>query len=94
MKPETKRGAIIEWATAAKRANEASGEEVLSDEMLIRAATAWMVMSTSLEFMEMALPDDSLARSLCILHIASGFRDTTPSTPQRASLFATKIDAY
>lgn len=86
---------ILEWARAAKRANEASGEggeEVISDELLIRAATAWMVMSTSLEFFELALPSDSLTRTLCIMHIASAFHDVEPSTPQRAALFTRKID--
>ena len=86
---------IMEWARAAKRANEASGEDVIRDELLIRAATAWMVMSTSLEFLEsleVAMPRDSLARTLCILHIASSFHDVEPSTPHRAALFCRKID--
>ena len=104
---------ILEWARAAKRANEASGEgegeEVISDELLIRAATSWMLMLDSLEFLESVLPSDSLgretlrcavveaeregiARTLCIMHIASAFHDVEPSTPQRAALFTRKID--
>ena len=83
---------IMEWARAAKRANEASGEDAIRDELLIRAASAWLVMSTSLEFLELAMPGDSLARTLCILHIASSFHDVEPSTPQRAALFCRKID--
>ena len=83
---------ILEWARAAKRANEASGEEVIRDELLIRAATSWMLMKDSLGFLESVLPSDSLARTLCILHIASAFHDVEPSTPQRAALFSSKID--
>ncbi len=53
---------ILEWARAAKRANEASGEEVIRDELLIRAATSWMLMKDSLGFLESVLPRDSRAR--------------------------------
>lgn len=92
---EAGKDTIIQWARAAKRANEASGEGVIPDERLIRAATAWMTITRSLSMMFGVNVDaltDSLTRSLCVLHVASSF-DETPSTPERAALFSTSLDA-
>ena len=86
------RDQIVELARAAKRANMASGVEPIADDLLIRAATAWRIMECSVKHLGERLPLTPQARTLCILHIASNFDDATPSTLERASLFATVLD--
>ena len=94
---------VREWARAAKRAQEAAGEEQMSDETLMRASLSWWMVCRDLEKVIVGDEvinaaasrlrlDDGLQRTLAILMIAANFHDVEPSTPHRAKIFGTPID--
>lgn len=87
---------VREWARAAKRAQEAAGEEQMSDETLLRASLSWWMVCRGDEVINAAASrlrrDDGLQRTLAILMIAANFHDVEPSTPHRAKIFGTPID--
>ena len=87
---------VREWARAAKRAQEAAGEEQMSDETLLRASLSWWMVRNRERLIRgvdaSMTGDDGLVRTMAILMIAANFHDIEPSTPHRAKIFGTPID--
>lgn len=95
---------IIDWAKQAKVFVRESGEDAVPDELLVRAAVAFgmltrryggeddpgplMVLNADRPELQMEVHN----RAHVIASIASNFMDDPPSTPERAELFATVLD--
>ena len=64
------------------------GEQPISDELIMRAAVAYGMLERHGWLQKL----DDLDEPHAIALIAHGFSDAPPSTPQRAKLFAAKLD--
>lgn len=87
MNPDTQK--IIDRANAAKCSIGCADIEPIADEYLIRAATAYGMLE---RHGLIATPRDALDLPTAIFDIAANFADVTPSTPQRAAMFATVLE--
>jgi hypothetical protein len=81
---------IYRYAWEAKRFQEEADEEVMSDEMNMRAAVAYNMLVRD----EMIAPiEDVMTRAHAVSVIAMNFSDNPPSTPGRVRLFSRVIDS-
>jgi hypothetical protein len=82
--------AIKRYAWEAKRFQEEADEDVMSDEMNMRAAVAYNMLVRD----EMIAPiEDVMTRAHAVSVIAMNFSDNPPSTAGRARLFSYKIES-
>lgn len=84
---------IIGYARDAKFMMSESGEALIRDELIMRAAVVYRQLERMDGKMVVAADehDRRWNRSLVICFIAAGFHDDPPSTPQRAALFAHEL---
>jgi len=95
---------IIDWAKQAKVFVRESGEGAVPDELLVRAAVAFGMLTRryggkddpgSLMVLNPDRPElgmEDITRAHAIASIASNFMDHPPDTPERAELFSTVLD--
>lgn len=88
---------LFQYATEAKRFMNEVGEGMSDDESIMRAVVAYDMLE---RYGMLAAPSEddvrlgmvSINRACAIAYIAQNFEDHPPSTPERAALFAHKIE--
>jgi len=92
---------IIEWAKQAKFFVREAGEEAVPDDLLVRAAVAYGMLTRRyggvddpgpLMVLNADRAEEVYNRAYAIASIASNFMDHPPDTPERAELFSTVLD--
>jgi hypothetical protein len=88
---------VVAWARAAKaQAMEADLESVPRDESFMRAATAYHMLTRGpyapVRVVADAASPEGFNRSSAIVMMAISFDDNPPNTPERTTLFATKLE--
>lgn len=88
---------LFRYATEAKRFMQEAGEVAGSDEIVMRAATVYGMLERRGMLAKERIDDgmvyeEVVTRAHAIALIAHGFYDYPPSTPERAALFAHKIE--
>ena len=85
---------LVGYAREAKQFMIHAGEQVIRDELIMRAVVAYgMLERRGMLHKSEDSFDQVMDRALAICLIAHNFDDDPPSTPQRAELFAHVIKA-
>lgn len=89
---------LFQYAVETKQFMQEAGEGVVRDELIMRAVVAYSMLERRGALAPPSEDDVRLGmvginRASAITFIALNFEDQPPSTPERAALFAHKIDA-
>lgn len=95
--PNSQQQKLFQYATEAKQFMQEAGDGVVSDELIMRAVVAYGMLERRGMLAKERIDDgmvceEVVTRAHAIALIAHGFYDHPPSTPERAALFAHKIE--